>query len=374
MATVLLAGAYGQRNPGDEALLASFVQALTDHEIVATSVDPDATRDDHGCDAVSSLDRAAVVGALLHCDAVVVGGGTVFKALHPSTGRAPNELLRNASLLTFAARAASKPVLLVGVGAAPLTGARARRSARRLVRRADLLVLRDEASARVLEQAGAPVPFRVGADPTWPFLTEAPMVTPAPDDAVLVTLSHFAADSPGFVEALAGGLRALRADGLSIALQPWQVGASRGDDLPMTHALATEIGGPVELLDPPRDLHEATRQAAGARLVVSMRFHSLVAAAAAGTRVVAVDHEPKLGALARAIGQESVALGADGRWPAALRGAVDGRRPDPGVRDEQVALATEAFRLTRLVLEGGVTSEVDQLTGLPLEPRIEQIA
>jgi polysaccharide pyruvyl transferase WcaK-like protein len=34
MATVLLAGAYGQRNPGDEALLTSFVQSLSGHELV----------------------------------------------------------------------------------------------------------------------------------------------------------------------------------------------------------------------------------------------------------------------------------------------------------------------------------------------------
>jgi polysaccharide pyruvyl transferase CsaB len=372
MATVLLAGAYGQRNPGDEALLTSFVQALSGHEVIATSIDPDTTRDVHGCDAVSSLDRRGVIGALLRADALVMGGGTVFKSLHPSTGRAPHELLRNASLLTLAARAASRPVLFVGVGAAPLASPRERRSTRRLVRRADLLVLRDEASARVLEQAGAPVPFRVGADPTWPFVTQSPIVTARRDDAVLVTLSRFAA-TPAFVEVLGRALRALRAEGLTIALQPWQVDPSTVDDLPLTHALATEIGGPVELLDPPRDLHEATRQAAGAQLVVSMRFHSLVAAATAGTRTVAVDHEPKLGALARAVGQESLAP-RDDDWSNALHGALHGRRPDAEVVRAQVALAAEAFRLTRLVLDGGATPEADELTGLPLEPHVEQIA
>ena len=99
MATVLVAGAYGQRNPGDDALLTAFVDALRDHRVIATSSDPELTQSTHDCDAVSSVDRSAVFGALMQADAVVLGGGTVFKALHPSTGRAPHELLRNASLL-----------------------------------------------------------------------------------------------------------------------------------------------------------------------------------------------------------------------------------------------------------------------------------
>jgi polysaccharide pyruvyl transferase WcaK-like protein len=44
MAAVLLAGAFGQRNPGDEALLRAFVEGLPDHALVATSVDPSTPR------------------------------------------------------------------------------------------------------------------------------------------------------------------------------------------------------------------------------------------------------------------------------------------------------------------------------------------
>ena len=41
MATVLLAGAFGQRNPGYEALLRAFCDELVDHRVIATSADPD---------------------------------------------------------------------------------------------------------------------------------------------------------------------------------------------------------------------------------------------------------------------------------------------------------------------------------------------
>ena len=119
MSTVLLAGAFGQRNPGDEGLLRAFCEELTDHRVIATSADPRVTSAEHACEAVSSLDVAAVVAAMHHADALVIGGGTIFKTLHPSTGRSAHELLRNAGLLTFGAWATSKPVLMLGVSAAP---------------------------------------------------------------------------------------------------------------------------------------------------------------------------------------------------------------------------------------------------------------
>ena len=96
MSTVLLAGAFGQRNPGDEALLRAFVQALPGRAIVATSVDPVATEATHGVHAVGSRDGRAVARALRGSDGVVFAGGTVFKALHPISGRHPLALLRSA--------------------------------------------------------------------------------------------------------------------------------------------------------------------------------------------------------------------------------------------------------------------------------------
>ncbi|HEY3671389.1 MAG TPA: polysaccharide pyruvyl transferase family protein [Acidimicrobiia bacterium] len=368
MATVLLAGAFGQCNPGDEALLGAFVDELAEHRVIATSADPGSTRSQHGCDAVSSADVAAVATAMRRADALVIGGGTVFKTLHPSTGRSAHGLLRNADLLTLGARATAKPVLMVGVGAAPLVDARARRLARRLVRRADLLVLRDPVSARLLADAGAPAPFRVGADPTWGSLGNMPFVAPAPEDVVVVTVSRFAG-SPDLAARLGPALRAAVDAGLRVCVQPWQVGEGGADDLALTHALATEVQGPVELVDPPADLQEAKRRAASARLVIGMRFHSLVASAAAGTRFLAIDHEPKLGALATQFGQRAV----DPRAPAAefsvaVTDALAGPPPATEVAREQVALAAEGFRLLHLILARGESPDTGELIGLPFEP------
>ncbi len=374
MPTVLLAGAFGQRNPGDEALLQAFLAAMPGWHAIATSRDPEGTAARHGCEAVSATDAGAVVTAVRHADAVVLAGGTVFKTLHPSTGRRPNELLRNAALLTWGARATSKPVAMIGVGAGSLSSWRARRLARRVVRQSDLLVLRDEDSARVLASTGAPTPFRVGADPTWTLLDgsrgDARMDGRDGGDAVIVTMSNLAGGGD-LATRLADGLREVRDAGMRIALQPWEVHDGINDDLPLARSIAGRLGTPVEVLDPPRDIVEAAHQISRARLVIGMRFHSLVAAAAAGVRFVAVDHEPKLAALARRFDQPRMTpADRPARIAEAIGVACDAPPPPEPVARNQVMLAEEGFRLLRLVLEGGEAPAAEELTGLPLEPPV----
>ena len=47
MSTVMLVGAFGQGNPGDEALCAAFVEALADHDVIVVSGDPGDTARRH---------------------------------------------------------------------------------------------------------------------------------------------------------------------------------------------------------------------------------------------------------------------------------------------------------------------------------------
>jgi len=361
---VLLAGAFGQGNPGDEALLSAFLGALPPGRVAVTSRDPRATEARHRCDAFEPRAPAAL-RELRRADAVVVGGGTVFKTLHPSTGRGRHALLTNTTLLIHGARVLGKPVLMIGVGAGNLASHRSQRLSRTLVRAADALVLRDEESAEVLTGIGAPTPFRVGADPAWTLLDDGPVRSEQqPGDAVVVALSHLAG-GPELPRVVAEWVRVLQAAGLRVSLQPWQVNGGDGD-----HRLARQVKARVhvEVLDPPADLADARHSIAGAALVLGMRFHALMAAAAAGVRFVAVDHELKLGALARRFSQRAVApTEAPERMADAVAGALAG--PPPGVSEllEQIALAEEGFRLLRLVLEGGAP-DPDELRGLPLEP------
>lgn len=363
MRTVLLAGAFGQANPGDEALLDAFLAALPDWDAVATSADPGATRARHRCDAVHPRDPVAVARALARCDGVVFAGGTIFKRLHPCTRRRPLGLLINAVALAAAARAARKPVALLGVGAGDLHGGPARSLARHLVGLAQLVILRDDESAAELAAAGVAPPFRVGADPAWTLVQDPPPRRRG--DVVVVALSHLAVDTPA---GLAAALGDVAAAGYEIHLQPWQTDDG-ARDLDLARDVAARLGGTARVVDAPATLGAACSDFGAARAVVGLRFHSLVAAGAARTPFVAVTHEPKLVAAARRFGQPALRPGRDlSRLGTAVADAVAGPPPSAAVAHREAAAAEEGFRLLRLVLSRGREGDLETITGLPLVP------
>jgi polysaccharide pyruvyl transferase CsaB len=360
MPSVLLVGAFGQGNPGDEALCAAFLRALSADRVVVASGDPAATTRRHGVRAIPNSPRS-VARQLRRSEAVVVGGGTVFKTLRPSTRRRPTALLRNACLLTAAARATGKQVAFVGVGAGDLRGRTARFLTRWLVRHVDLLVLRDEESASALTEAGAPPPFWIGADPAW-------SVRPRPADvsrgnSVTVALSHHAGDERLFAN-LAEAIAPLCRDH-EVSLQPWQLGA--GGDAEIAERMRERLGAGVHVIDPPADLDAATATFASDRLVISLRFHALVAAGQAGTRFLAVCHEPKLAGLSRRLRQVSVPVHTTADvLTAAVQRALESDPPTAADVGAEAAAARHTLQLLRLLLDGGDLDEPSQLAGLPL--------
>ena len=363
-ARVFLAGAFGQGNPGDEALLSAFAEGLRDHRPVAASTDPSATVDEHGLPAVARDDLARVVQLIARADAVVVAGGTVFKALHPSCGRPPLALLRRTAALAAMTRALRKPLALVGVGAAPLEGAQARRLARAIVHSADLLILRDEESAGHLAAIGAPTPFRVGADPAWILLPDPDDAARPADGPVVVALSHLAGGDD-VAGRLAAGLQPIADAGIPLRLDPWQPDG----DGELADAVARRLGGRVEIAPGPRDLIEARDGMSGARLVLAQRFHSLVTAASAGVPALAVAHEPKLAGLARRLDLPAVAADAPPQdFAAAVLGALDSAPASAAAVRREREMAEDGFRLLRVLLAGGRSHEAVDIEGLALRP------
>ena len=178
-----------------------------------------------------------------------------------------------------------------------------------------------------------------------------------------VALSHHAGDERLFAK-LAEAIAPLCRDH-DVRLQPWQVGA--GGDAEIAERLRDRLGPGVPIIDPPADLDAATTTFAGDRLVIALRFHALVAAGQAGTRFLAVCHEPKLAGLSRRLRQVSVPVDATADvLGAAVRQAVAADPPTAADVGSEAAAARHAMQLLRLLLDGGDLDEPSRLAGLPL--------
>jgi polysaccharide pyruvyl transferase WcaK-like protein len=239
--------------------------------------------------------------------------------------------------------------------------------ANRLVRRADLVVLRDESAAHSLARAGIPAPFRVGADPAWSLLDDAPIENPQ-RDGLLVILGpkpHPTIVVEMLVRALEGACR----NCTRIDLMPWQVSNRAGDDLTTARAIASRVPARLGILDPPGDLLEARETVSRYRAVASLRLRGLEAAASAGTSALALAHDAEIQGLAHRLGQSAIPFPSDpARVDRSISAALEGEPASRAAVREQAAAAEEGFRLLRLLLGRGRSQDRDEITGLPLAP------
>jgi hypothetical protein len=146
-------------------------------------------------------------------------------------------------------------------------------------------------------------------------------------------------------------------------LQPWQAG---GDDLRVAERIRAEVPQAV-IADVPKDLVTATADFAEDELVIAMRFHALVAAAAAGRRVVALAHEPKLAGLARRLHQIAVPTGAPTSVvDSALGWALTHDPASPAAVEQQIELAHQTVDLLRVLVDPQHVVRPEEIPALQL--------
>ncbi len=309
---LLVSGYYGAGNLGDEALLAGLVGSLTTMgvEPIVASLDPAATRRDHGVASVHRL--RGLPGALLRADAVVSGGGGLLQDV--TSARSLGYYLG----VIRAARWLGKPVAVFGQSLGPLSAdgeVRVRRALRDVP-----LGLRDAPSLALAARLDLPAHAVADTALLLPRPSEAGALAGA---LVLVPRSGY----PGIGRALAEvGRRHLDGGGrVAIALVHPAHDEEEGARLAAALPAAARWAAPSAL--------GLTRGFAGAHAVVSGRLHGLVLGAVAGAPVAGLAYDPKVEGFARTIGAPVVAVptpdaDVDGAAAALLARFVDAPRLD----------------------------------------------
>jgi polysaccharide pyruvyl transferase CsaB len=333
----LISGYYGEKNAGDEAILAGILQEIERRDLEARftvlSFDPDDTERRHsspGRDlkAMSTDLRspARLRVAVKNSDLLISGGGSfLHEADFELHGR--SFLLREGKLrpipyflsVVFTARAQGLPVMWYAQGLGPLHT----RSARRLVAIAgsvsQAVTWRDQDSARLAYEVGVRAPVQlVVPDPAYAL---TPVSAAAARDALAAAGlggdTRYIAACPrswlgrsAYIENMGAALEKAAASlDLDIVCVPFH----ETQDLPVCQTIAARPGlaGRAHVLSPVESPALLAAVLGSAELVVAMRLHSGILSATAGTPAVVVDYDPKTRAFAAQTGQSRWAVSVD---------------------------------------------------------------
>lgn len=290
---LVISGYHGFGNTGDEAILAGMLVTLQrlDPALAVTvlSGDPAETERSHGVEAVGRADVRAIVSALRGSDGLISGGGSL---LQDRTSARPVAYYGG---ITGLARLVRRPYAIHAQGLGPITRRLNRMLAARTLGQAAHVSLRDPASIELARQLGVRRAIDLAPDPA---LAIEPDIERVPGRIVVAVRDwgHVRAHLLGLREALA-----TLATGRRILALPMQEAADR-------EASSMVVAGVDRAEVVPASASTTDRIAilASAELVIGMRLHALVVAAAAGVPALALSYDPKVDAFASLVGQEIV--------------------------------------------------------------------
>lgn len=294
----LLSGYYGFGNLGDEAILAAIAQELTAQlpqvELEVLSGDPAATQRVYGLEACDRWSLSCLWRALRRSDVLVQGGGGLIQ--DTTSCMSPAYYLG----VLLAAWLAGRPYAIFCQGVGPLRRWLWRRLTVCLFRKACLLVVRDQESAKLLLRMGLRKPAEVAGDPAILLASASPQDVQRwltevgielPEGYWLVVPRRIAEVE----EAMAEWVAALASSGRTVVAMPFQAA-----DEPMARQVASTCHGIA--LPSPEDPRIGASIVAHAQGVLAVRLHALIMAAAAGVEAFGVDYDPKVASFCEEVG------------------------------------------------------------------------
>ena len=306
---VMICGAYGKGNAGDEAILKAILRQLQhidpDMPIFVLSHDPKATRLTHHVKAVHVFNPFSFLPVMWRTKLYISGGGSLIQ--NQTSTRSLNYYLLSIRL----AKMTGNRVLMYGCGIGPVNGEASRRRAARVIdRNVDAITLREDLSAAELQTMGVTRPeVYVTADPALllePGLSGAVdgflmgnNIDPAGSYALFVLR-----DWPGFAQKKEAFVRAADHVKKSYGLTPIFFALEPERDLPPSREVAKELGFACPMLCAPGDEKLIIGMMKKMRVVVSMRLHALIFASSVAAPLVAVSYDPKVTGFMHYIGQK----------------------------------------------------------------------
>lgn len=295
---VLMSGYYGFNNSGDEAILQTINNNIrkrsSDISITVLSNDPENTKKVYGCDAVARFSLFKVLKAVKKCDVLVSGGGSLLQD-RTST----RSLLYYLFIIRMAERMGKK-VMFYANGIGPLNKKSNRRRVKKAAERADVVTLRDKNSARELIDLGISSDHvHVTMDPVFTMdpsdETETNSILKkcgVPENEPFMAVSvRFWDGMEGFCEKIADICdKTYEKYGLNIVFVVMQM----PNDVAISKKICALMKHKGYVLNMPCTAEQLMGIIGKAKLVLSMRLHSLIFAARMAVPTVGLVYDPKM--------------------------------------------------------------------------------
>ncbi len=289
---ILLLGYYGFANAGDEIVLAGILRGIADEsggrpfEIRVLSADPARTLALHGVRAYPRFSAASIISALLWCDVLVLGGGSLIQDV---TSR------RSAAYYLWLCRLALAlrcRLFLWAQGFGPLEDPRLRASAAATLSRANGVTLRDPRSLTELLGLGLPESLMtLSADPA--FLLGPPSgegAADGPERPLAVALRPWGSIERSCPAVAAACDAFTKETGMRCVFVPFHLPG----DVEISRRVLEHAEAPHTLLTVEPAPEEMVRLFQGFSLALGMRLHSIILAAMAAVPFAGLSYDPKI--------------------------------------------------------------------------------
>lgn len=295
--SVAITGYYGRDNVGDEVLLSSLLDLITerygDVEVYVLTKDVDRTESLHDVTAVAEGNPIEWLRTSILVDTLVIGGGGLFaNSVHL---RYPILILINIVL--------NNPIWVVGVSVAPIENAYDEALLRFALNSVEAIVVRDEDSKARLRDIGVSKGINVVPDLAFAGNEkhEASLPEEIPEEFIAVSVrpptgySRSELDTEELARSLDSLKESLDTEILFLPFKP-------DVDTEASRQVAGEMGYQVEVMQNPNDFREIETILSEADLLVGMRLHSVILAARNHIPFVGLSYHPKCESVLRQLG------------------------------------------------------------------------
>ena len=338
---VVICGAYGRGNAGDDAILEAILQEMRaidpDMPITVLTKDPKATRLTYRVRTAGRMDVLTWKKAMRHAGLYINGGGSLIQDV--TSRRSLWFYLHNIQ----AAHKAGCKVQMYGCGIGPVLREQHRKLAASVLNASvDVITLREPDSLKELQSMGVTKPeILLTADPalTLPAASEDEI------DSVLLRagipphgkyLCFALRNRKGFEDKAPLFAQAAKYAYETYGLTPVFAAVEKHLDPVAGRLAAAGLDIPHYFLDDAGSAGTIIGALSRMQAVVSMRLHALIFAAGQGIPLAGVVYDPKVSAFLRYIGQENF-LDLDVLTADALKAMIDRMVSSPISPEEQAA-------------------------------------